>query len=107
MESTYLTLPQVARHLEAGGRKPSTCTIWRWCRKGCNGVTLKYSKFGREIRVTESDLAEFGRKLAAADKPLDTPAATATPKPKPRTAARRQRDIEAAEAVLKREGVLK
>jgi len=106
MQTQFLSLTQAASLLSSGGKKPSTCTLWRWCRKGCNGVTLKYSKFGREIRVTEEALENFGRELAAADAPLPE-APAPKPKPKPRTAARRQKDIAAANEVLKREGVLR
>lgn len=101
----YLTLPEVAARLAEGGRKPSIPTVWRWARKGCRGVHLEYSKFGREIRVTPEALEKFGRELAAADKPLD--AAPAAPKPRPRTAARRERDIADARERLRQEGVLR
>lgn len=103
--SEFLTLPQAAAVLGKGGKKPSTCTVWRWCRKGCGGVKLQYLKFGREIRVTREALAEFGRAMAEADKPLGTPPATLA-KPKPRTPEKRARDIAAAETFLKNRGVM-
>jgi hypothetical protein len=102
----FLTLPQAAAHLGHGGKKPSTVTLWRWCRRGCRGVTLAYSRFGREIRVTPEALAAFGAAMAAADPELPTPppaAAPVSPRPKPtRTEAQRKRDIAEAEAEVSR-----
>lgn len=60
----YLTLQQAAARIPG---RPHTSTIWRWCRQGCNGVKLPYSRAGRRIVVTETDIAEFMRALAARD----------------------------------------
>ncbi len=100
-ESTeYLTLPQAAAYLGGGGKKPSTTTLWRWCRKGCRGVKLEYSRFGKDLRVTPSALETFGRALAAVDRelPSTTAAAPMTPTTKTakRTPAQLARDMEQA-----------
>lgn len=97
----FLTLPEAAAHLGAGGKKPSTATLWRWCRKGCRGVRLEYSRYGREIRVTPQALVEFGHALAAVDRelPSATPATPMAPSPAKtakRTPAQLARDLEQA-----------
>lgn len=107
-DDPYLTLNAVARHLERGGKKPAISTIWRWCKKGSNGTTLRYSKFGRGIRVRLSDLEDFGRKLADADMAAP-PVKKAFPHPrakKPRTPEQRAASIAAAESRLKQRGAL-
>ena len=105
--SQYFTLSQAAARLGTGGTKPSTKTLWRWARHGCRGVKLEYSRFGREIRVTETALAEFARELAASDRPLDSPRPTVhTPSPKPRNAARRAKEIAASETFLRQRGLM-
>ena len=101
----YLTLSEAASRLGAGGKRPSTITIWRWCRKGCKGVRLEYARFGREIRVTPEALARFGQELAAADKPLSAPATPAAAQTRPRSEDRRRRDIEAAKRRLADAGI--
>ncbi|HRZ83490.1 MAG TPA: helix-turn-helix domain-containing protein [Candidatus Hydrogenedentes bacterium] len=104
----FLTLPQAAAVLGQGGKRPSTCTLWRWCRKGCRGVHLEYQRFGREIRVTREALADFGRRLAESDGPLVCGhTVTSKPAPKPRSEARRAREVAAAEASLRAKGVLR
>jgi len=55
----FLTLREAEKRLAVGGKKPSIPTFWRWCRKGCRGVFLKYSRFGREIPITAADLVEL------------------------------------------------
>lgn len=100
--SEFLTLPQAAALLGRGGKRPSTTTLWRWCRKGCKGVVLEHVRLGRELRITEKALADFGRRLAEVDRP--TPTATATTQ-RP-TDARRAREVEAAKATLRAEGIL-
>jgi len=100
-----LTLPQVAPLLGRGGKRPSTTTIWRWCRKGCKGVMLEHVRLGRELRITEAALADFGRRLAEVDRPTPTPTAPTATAPHP-SDARRAREIADAKATLRREGVL-
>ena len=104
--SEFLTLPQVAALLGRGGKRPSTTTIWRWCRKGCKGVMLEHVRLGRELRITEAALADFGRRLAEVDRPTPTPTAPTATTPRPPSARRRARDVEAAKETLRREGVL-
>lgn len=104
----FLTLTEAAALLGRGGKRPSTCTVWRWCRKGCRGVSLEYLRLGREIRVTEEALRDFGQRLAQADRVLTT-ATTATPAQTERARTDAQRDKAVAEARenLRRRGCIK
>lgn len=106
-----LTLADVARRLPPGpsGRKPSTCAIWRWCVKGVDGIKLPAIRLGSTWYVKPSALESFGAALAAKsieklDKPTCAPPAH---RGRPRSEARRARDIEAAKEILRREGCLK
>ena len=103
-ENQFLTLPEAAALLGRGGRKPSTASVWRWCRKGCRGVRLAYLRIGRELRITPQALQDFGTALAATDRPLDAGKPSVFPARKP-SPARRQKEIAAAEARLAGRGL--
>ena len=103
-----LTLAEAAAYLGRGGKRPSTCTVWRWCRRGCRGVSLEYLRLGREIRVTEDALRDFGQRLAQADRLLTASAApTPPPTERTRTDAQRERAVAEARENLRRRGCLK
>lgn len=102
--SDLLTLPEACALLGRGGKRPSTTTIWRWCRKGVQGVRLEHVRLGRELRVTAAALNDFGRRLAEVDRPA--PPATTAPTPRPPSAAKRAREIADAKATLREEGIL-
>lgn len=94
-----ITLTQAARSLPT---RPHSSTVWRWCRQGVRGVRLEYARLGRRIVTTKSAIDKFSRALADVDRQHDaehTPAPSATPRH--RTPAQRERDIEAAEGVLR------
>ena len=61
------TLSEVAKRLPG---RPSTCSLWRWCRKGHRGVKLSYTRLGKKILVTPEALVEFCRAVAELDQPL-------------------------------------
>lgn len=97
-----LSLSEAARALpRIGGKRPHCSTLWRWCRRGCNGVRLEYARIGRRIVTSEEALSRFAARLAAADR--DDRGAVAR-----RRRARRgtsARAIEEAEAALDRAGI--
>lgn len=107
--SPFMTLSEAAKTLpRINGRKMHVSTIFRWCRNGVRGVFLEYGKMGRTIVVTESGLRKFFTGLAEADKIGQ--ATIPTPhKRRPRRAcdASRQQDIQEANAVLVRAGIIK
>ncbi len=90
------------------GKRPAISTLWRWCRKGINGVHLEYLRLGRNILTTEAALFRFFAALAAADRPL-TPPAPFVPswagRPRPATEAQRQRSLEEADRILREIGI--
>jgi len=69
---------------------------------------MEYIRLGREIRVTEDALRDFGQRLAQADRPL-TSSASPTPAQteRTRTDAQRERAVAEARENLRRRGCLK
>lgn len=66
----WITLSQAAK--EAPGR-PSSNAVWRWCRRGVisrNGerVYLRHIRVGGKVLTRSEWVAEFGEKLAEADR---------------------------------------
>ena len=104
--SQFLTLTEAAALLGRGGKRPSTCTIWRWCRRGCRGVFMEYIRMGREIRVTEEALLDFGQRLAQADRVLTT-APTPAQTERARTDAQRDKAVAEARENLRKRGCIK
>jgi len=52
------------------GKRPHVSTIWRWCRRGLNGVQLDYSRLGCRIVTSREAIARFAIALAVADTQL-------------------------------------
>ena len=91
------TLPRV------NGRRPSLCTLWRWCRKGLRGVHLDYIRIGRGIATSRQALNRFFNELSAKDEPLVTPPIE---RPFPRvTSKSRQQAIAEAERICQEAGI--
>ena len=65
---TKVTLTQAARLVPG---RPNVSTLWRWCRRGLNGIRLEYVRFGRKIYTTSEALDRFAIALAAADLQTD------------------------------------
>lgn len=80
------------------GKKPSTCTLWRWSTKGVHGVRLETVRLGRRIFTSRQALGRFASAAqAAAIAHLE--AAHATEPNKPLSDARK-RSIERAERIV-------
>ena len=77
-----------------GGRKPSTSTVWRWCRFGIRGVRLEYIRVGRRMATSKEALSRFMNRVAEAD------AVGLTSGPRRRTDKARDRAHGRAEAEL-------
>ena len=99
--ANILTLAEAARLVPG---RPHVATIFRWCRYGCRGVRLDYSRMGRRMLTTREALERFGNALAALDEQEDAARAAnracqaVAPIVKSRTKSQRQRAIEKAEA---------
>ncbi|MEJ5260936.1 MAG: helix-turn-helix domain-containing protein [Anaerohalosphaeraceae bacterium] len=104
----YLTLPEAAKRLpRTNGRRIHSSTLWRWCRKGCRGIKLDYTRVGRTIMVTEEGLNRFFSELAKADEPSGSPnfKSSRRRRRRPRS-AQRQRAIQESEAILRKAKIL-
>jgi len=65
---SLLTMAQAAQLLpRINGRQLTAATVWRWCRKGINGIYLEHQCIGRAIVTTQSALDRFFRRLADRD----------------------------------------
>jgi len=60
-----LTLDEAAKFVP--GTRGRT-TLWRWCKKGVNGVYLDHSVFGETINVTREAIQRFGRQCAETER---------------------------------------
>ena len=108
IEEQFLTLAEAAvvipRH---GNRKVHVSTLWRWARKGIQGVRLRTWRFGNRIFTTEPALLDFAVELAKL--PPNRKASRRSGHPSPflrkRTDKQRQRDIEQAMNELKKAGI--
>jgi hypothetical protein len=69
-------------------------------------VSLEYLRLGREIRVTEEALLDFGQRLAQADRVLTTAPAAATTE-RARTDAQRDKAVAEARENLRKRGCIK
>lgn len=49
------------------GRRLAPSTLYRWCRRGVNGVRLEYIRVGRNMVTSREALERFFVALAAAD----------------------------------------
>jgi len=55
-----MSLPDAAAYLgRITGQKPHVSTIWRWCLKGCKGVTLESLCIGGKRFVTAAAIDDF------------------------------------------------
>lgn len=102
---TPISLTAASKILPAiDGKRISTCSLWRWCRRGIRGTTLEYVRIGHRICTSAEAIGRFVNRLAQADSipltPTPPPAA-----PRKRTDAQRRKDIAAAERTLKAAGI--
>lgn len=96
-----MSLPEAADRIGrlTGGKKPNVATIWRWCLKGCKGVTLESICIGGKRYVTVSAIERFIEARSLAQSPAAPVSVTIAPKASPhveRRDARRREEIEAA-----------
>lgn len=108
LDETVLTLSEAPKHLpRRGGKRVSISTVWRWARKGSQGVRLEYAKLGRSIYTSREALTRFSEALAVADRAsveaVSLPPAKAASKK--RSAGPRESEVEAAKARLNAAGI--
>lgn len=100
-----VTFSEAAKVLpRVNGRRPHASTIWRWARKGVQGVKLETRRLGGRFVTSVEALERFSKALADVDLPDRAPK-TAPATNRPRTELQRQRDIQQAEADLAKAGI--
>jgi hypothetical protein len=103
----YLTIGQAAQR--SPGR-PSANAVWRWCRKGIlsrsgRRIRLNHTRVGGRLFIDPESLSQFFREVAEADAMYFDRSVEAVPLPRPENLARRQRQIDQAEAELSAAGI--
>lgn len=100
-DETVLTFTEAAKLLpKLNGKRPHASSVWRWARKGVQGVRLETRRIGGRFVTSVEALERFTQALADIDLP-DTPA----PPPKPRTPRARARAVEKAEGECTAAGI--
>lgn len=99
-----LTFAEAAKTLPPlNGRRVHTSTIWRWARKGVQGIHLETRRLGGRFVTSAEALERFTAALA--ELPPDSRKPQPMPRtPKPRTEKQRQHDLARAERELNRAG---
>jgi hypothetical protein len=101
----YITLTQATKLCPT---RPHTATIWRWCRKGVKTrsgerIRLEHVRMGGRVLTTEENMLRFFKEVADSDtryfESFDKPIIP-TVRPRRCSAARRQKEIAAAERRL-------
>lgn len=87
------------------GRHPSIPTLWRWCRKGIQGVRLEYVRVGRTIATSREAVLRFFNALALADRSLVNPAAADSQSVNVASTSARAASLEMADRILERAGI--
>ena len=107
LDEQIVSFSDAARHLpRVDGRKPHPSTIWRWARKGIQGVHLETRRIGGRFVTSLEALERFTKRLAEVE--LDE-------RPKPdlrpprrrrgRSDKRRAAEIAAAERTCEQNGI--
>lgn len=95
-----LTFTQATKRLpKIGGKRPHASSIWRWARKGVQGVRLECRKIGGRFVTSAEALERFTRALAEVE--LDSGREDA----KKTVDEKRARRIGRARESLKRAGI--
>ena len=108
-DSCFITLTEATKRIPRfNGKRVHPSTIYRWIVNGCRGVRLDHWRIGRKIVTTEAALNKFFCELTQVDTD-DQPTTIAVRQRKKRrrsNSGARQREIESANDVLKRAGIL-
>ena len=69
-----LTFSEATRALPpVNGKRPHSSTIWRWARKGVQGVRLETRRLGGKFVTSVEALERFAKALAEVDVPERSP----------------------------------
>lgn len=105
-DEDLLTFSEAAKNLPTiDGRRAHASTIWRWARKGIQGVKLETLRVGGRFVTSAEALERFSRKLAELPPGAASSSSTRRVATRPRSATQRQHEIERANEYLKKEGL--
>lgn len=85
------------------GKRPAIATLWRWCRKGIQGIHLEYIRMGRNLATSREAINRFFNALADADR--SAAPATKPSEPLAVSSAVRQTSLDQADRILERAGI--
>jgi len=101
-DENVLTFTEAARRLpKLNGKHPHSSTLWRWARRGLQGVKLETRRLGSRFITSVEALDRFSKALAEIDLP-DRP----TRPVKKSTNKQRQKSIERANRTLEKAGII-
>ena len=104
-----ITLTEASKLLpQVDGKRIHVSTLWRWCRRGRHGITLDYLRVGSKIVTTQEAMQRFFIALTQLDEnhPQAFISTSVRRKNKPRSQAQRQREMDEANAILVRAGII-
>ena len=105
----FFTLTEAAHRLpRIDGRRLHPSTLWRWCRKGIQGISLDYIRVGNKVMVSEEGLNRFFAKLSQADEEaMQQPAVKRNRRRRSRRTQSHQRSQDEAQDVLRKAGIFR
>lgn len=111
IDEQLLTLTELSKELPLVHHKrihPST--LWRWCKRGFRGVYLEYVCMGRIIMTSHQAIWRFFKAIAEQEKEQSAQRCSrhsSGRRKRPALPQKRQQEIESAQEVLVRAGILK
>ncbi len=100
-DERVVTFTEAAKLLpKMNGKRPHASSVWRWARKGVQGVRLESRRVGGRFVTSVEALERFTERLAAIDLPDRS-----EPPSKPRTTRARALAVERAEAECAAAGI--
>ena len=107
-KETLMTLTQASQTLPlVRSTKIHTSTLWRWCKHGLRDVHLEYLCLGRTIVTSSEALGRFFAALLQQESKPVSPSVAKRRKLRPRTSQQRRQQIEDANTILLKAGILR
>lgn len=101
-----LTLTEAAKFIPPiDGKRVNISTLWRWCRRGLNGVRLEYIRIGCRIVTSAEALNRFANALAEADRSPRSLSKRKKAKVRQRSQVEETDSIKKAEDRLRKDGI--
>jgi hypothetical protein len=101
-DEDLLTFSEAAKALpRINGSRPHASTIWRWAKRGLDGVKLETRRVGGRAVTSKQALERFTEALAG----VETTTRERNTSPKPRSPKRRADEIARAERELEMAGL--